>query len=835
MAPCTRKTFGFLLLWALPAIVSWSAEIIISLNRTTLSVDEWTRITGNYEEYESLLKTYTQMAYTKEVVGDRIEFRFAYADGWDNTDYRLWKYEYIPVMNLAIGGRADPGIRWQGRAVGEIESSSNPWNRVSWLPEVTVVDGEYLLAPSLGWLWAGDWNHEGGFWAYALSSEINWIYVFGGGYYYNPDGRQWFWNWPGSGWFIDLPESGPGGWQLLFGGGLPTIEALDAVLKDEMILQNLPGLAVGVFENGKFVHLNGYGFRNIETGDPVTTSTIFRWASISKPLTAVATLQLDEAPNSFSVTDRADEHATYWAQNANQPEFDITIEHLLSNRSGIHHYGSGRDEDNDGAPDATYSWNENNYGGPDPSGYDGQAAASVFSGTGLDFTPGDKYLYTTFGFNLLGSAVDEASPNGYVDWVMDNIADPLNMSSLQVATTSRRGYNRDCDGRLEAEILDSQEWKLPGGGWESNIVDLTRFARGIVDGTLLDDTTRLWTPVPENAAENVSYRWGISSAGSGNSHRVWHSGAHSNLRTYMFLRPPLDRGFVIMAFAEWASVSRIAARIEEELYGTTWTAFSEEPMVRCGSTMDSCSGQFAGVWRATGNDVIVRTGYSHDAFLLMWEQMRDCGYYCDDFEPNVKDGQLQWDGIFRKGSGANGIWRNFTFDGFREKWEEMGEAGMRLVDLETYVVNGQRRWAGLFRPGTDDYAMWRNFTTDDFADKRAEMDALGLKLIDIEVWTVDGELRWAGVWREGNDGLLNRNYTRDDFGELVQTRAANGWKLIDIEAYRVNGTQLWAGIWEQSNQGYALWRNWDYCGFMDNHADAQEIGFEMLDIEHYDY
>src|SRR4051794_17929694 len=91
---------------------------------------------------------------------------------------------------------------------------------------------------------------------------------------------------------------------LLFCGGTPVraqapgyarAEKVDAAVKAEVDRQQYVGLAVVVIVGGKVAWSKGYGFADRERGvkvDPAVTQ--FRWASISKPVTAVAALQLAE-------------------------------------------------------------------------------------------------------------------------------------------------------------------------------------------------------------------------------------------------------------------------------------------------------------------------------------------------------------------------------------------------------------------------------------------------------------------------------------------------------------------------------------------------------------
>ena len=146
-----------------------------------------------------------------------------------------------------------------------------------------------------------------------------------------------------------------------------------------------------------------------------------------------------------------------------------------------------------------------------------------------------------------------------------------------------------------------------------------------------------------------------------------------------------------------------------------------------------------------------------------------------------------------------------------------------------------RRWAGLFRPGTGAQEFVHGLSTGEFATRREQLAGQGLKLTDIEVYVVNNQLQWTGIFATGQDGLLNRNQTTTEFGDLWRSRSAADWRLIDIEAYRVNGELLWAGIWEQASGQEALYRDWNFCDIMDLHADRSGDGYELLDLEYFDF
>ncbi len=76
-------------------------------------------------------------------------------------------------------------------------------------------------------------------------------------------------------------------------GSTSGFEAVDDFVKAQMLEQNIPGLAIAIVRNGRVLFIAGYGAAR--DGEPVTPTTQFRLASLSKSFTAVAALQLVEA------------------------------------------------------------------------------------------------------------------------------------------------------------------------------------------------------------------------------------------------------------------------------------------------------------------------------------------------------------------------------------------------------------------------------------------------------------------------------------------------------------------------------------------------------------
>ena len=172
------------------------------------------------------------------------------------------------------------------------------------------------------------------------------------------------------------------------------------LVEEQMAKQEIYGCAVGVVENGKIVHVKAYGHHDRLRTKPITVNTIFRWASISKPVTAVAAFKAIET-NKLALTDKVTKHVSYWPNTGNKK--DITVAHMLNNRSGVNQYTNVK---------------ESNY--KSKNNFNAKECVDVFSAAALDFNPGSQYKYTTFGFNLLGATVEEATNIPYEKYVKDN-------------------------------------------------------------------------------------------------------------------------------------------------------------------------------------------------------------------------------------------------------------------------------------------------------------------------------------------------------------------------------------------------------------------------------
>ena len=587
---------------------------------------------------------------------------------------------------------------------------------------------------------------------------------------------------------------------------VPSLANFDNVVEQEMVKQEIVGCALGVVQNGQIVHVKAYGHHDRLRTKPVTTSSVFRWASISKTLTATAAFKAIET-NKMALADKVTKHMSYWPTGGNKD--DITIANLLNHRSGVNQYTSVK---------------ESNY--KSKNNFNAKECVDVFSYAPLDFAPGTKYNYTTFGFNLLGSTIEEATDMPYEKYVKDNIADKAGMSSLTAYPSDPGGYNKNCNAFITSQTEGDVEWKLPGGGWGSNIQDLAKFMQGLMNGTFLNNTSAIWQTV----ANNSNYAFGVWRSSLNSELYVFHNGIHNDVRTYMGFFPASKLGVVVMINGDdYVSEGKLAKKVQA-LFGKNW-GMDDLPINYCGSTL-KCGDNTIGVWRKTNNaeKTVLRRGYNDDEFHAEWEWLQDKGYYCDDMETYMDSGTRKWDGIFKKTNKKSAMWRNWDSDGFHNKWEEMNKQGYRLIDVETYMDGSTRKWAGLFIQMDGAYALHRGMSQDELHNKWEEYGKKGLKLIDIEKYGDD----WAGVWVTGPDVAMYRNYDTEDFKQLRRDNNDKGWKLIDVDTYMSGNTRKWCGLWEKTATAEHYIYGFDFCDWLTTYHNVYTAaGYELIDIETY--
>ncbi len=328
------------------------------------------------------------------------------------------------------------------------------------------------------------------------------------------------------------------------------IGEIEKAVSAEVAQQKIPGLSVAVGKGHRLVWSAGFGMADLENSVPARASTVYRLGSISKPITAVAVMQLAERG-------RLDLDAPIQKYVPSFPEkpWPITTRLLLGHVSGIRHYGS-QDEVN-----STRRYT------------DLTEPLKIFAADPLLFEPGAQYSYTTYGYCLLGAAVEGASGMRFVDYIRERIFEPAGMTAARADSVHdliphrARGYRKTPSGPVENCSLADTSNKIPGGGMVSTPEDLVKFVNALMKGQLVKPETReqMYAPQKTRDGKPVPYGLGWQIAESEGRKWVVHGGAQQGISTLLVTLPADGVSVAVMANLERVPLGPLLRRIAELL------------------------------------------------------------------------------------------------------------------------------------------------------------------------------------------------------------------------------------------------------------------------------
>jgi serine beta-lactamase-like protein LACTB len=328
---------------------------------------------------------------------------------------------------------------------------------------------------------------------------------------------------------------------------------LQARANKAFVEERLVGLAVAVMRDEEVLYAQGFGLANRGRKVPVTLETRFRWASISKPVTAVRAMQLWEQ-GALDLDKPVRRYVSVWPKK----KYDVTSRQLLCHQGGIPHYRNGTIK-----PRRPKRYeNEHPYA-------DVVTALDKFRGSPLLHEPGSAYSYSTYGYMLLGAVVQNAGEAPFWTQVREHIATPLGLTTLrpdyQWKDIPHRavGYKKlPTDGWIRSTNTDVS-WKLAGGGFVSTVEDLARFGSGMLTGKLVKSSTRdmMWSAQPTSDGKATGYGLGWSVRRRKGRLRASHSGAQEKTSTYLLLEPDTGLCVAVMTNTEGASLGALAGAL----------------------------------------------------------------------------------------------------------------------------------------------------------------------------------------------------------------------------------------------------------------------------------
>ena len=286
------------------------------------------------------------------------------------------------------------------------------------------------------------------------------------------------------------------------GSPVPSLASFDRLMLNLLKRWNLPGGALAVAKDGRLVLARGYGYADKERQEPVQPESLFRIASISKPITAAAVLKLWEEGRldlDAKAFCRPGGPQTGCILTLTPPPgarvdgrvYSVTVRQLL-------HHAGGWDRERSFDPMfMPYTkLAAQVLGQPPPASC--EVIIRYMLGQPLDFTPGTRYAYSNFGYCVLGEIIEAVTGQSYEAFVREAVLAPAGISRMRLGHTLLKDRAEgevkyyDYPGAPLVESVFPSGGRVPfpyggfyleamaaHGGWIASAIDLVRFVTAL--------------------------------------------------------------------------------------------------------------------------------------------------------------------------------------------------------------------------------------------------------------------------------------------------------------------------------------------------------------------
>lgn len=238
-------------------------------------------------------------------------------------------------------------------------------------------------------------------------------------------------------------------------------EPMDAIFRDFMQEEHIPGLVYGVVAGGRLVHVGAMGVQDIDRKRPVTADSLFRIASMSKAFTALSILSLRDAGKL-----RLDEPAATYVPEMRDWKMPTPDSRAIRVNDLLHHVAGFVTDD---------PWGDRQQVLSEPD-----FTAMLKAGVPFQRPPGVQYEYSNFGYATLGRIVANVSGMPWDRYIGETLLKPLDMTASGYETTAAPiekralGYRWE-NGRWSAEPVMRHGAFGAMGGLQTSATDYARY------------------------------------------------------------------------------------------------------------------------------------------------------------------------------------------------------------------------------------------------------------------------------------------------------------------------------------------------------------------------
>ena len=339
---------------------------------------------------------------------------------------------------------------------------------------------------------------------------------------------------------------------------VPLPDRLESLVNGRFEATRCPGLSVTVASQNQIVFSKVLGKADIEQDVPLTTASVQRLASVSKPITGTIIMDLVEQ-GKLSL----DAPVRQYLPELPASYERVTVRNLLSHQSGVR----------DDVDEEEVLFSIVHY----PTSRDALKALMTYP---LAFTPGTKVEYSSRAFTVLGAAAESVTGRSFQQLSMDFFSrhrisgfaldDPYAIvpgrvhgylvdRGLNLQFNDGRPAGRDYLNGTTGEITNAHYYDIsnryPAGGFDASAEDLLRFVIAVDSGKILkpDTVNAMWTaqPTSEGAATVFGLGWGVSKWKQ-RTKMVGMNGLELSTATFLRYLPDSGVGVAVLCNAEGA-------------------------------------------------------------------------------------------------------------------------------------------------------------------------------------------------------------------------------------------------------------------------------------------
>ncbi len=341
-------------------------------------------------------------------------------------------------------------------------------------------------------------------------------------------------------------------------------------IAERMKFHKAPALSIAVIKDFKLEWAKAYGLKDLETGEPVTTETLFQAGSISKSVNAMVAMKKVEQGR-ISLDEDINAKLTSWKLPDNEftAKKKVTLRNLLSHTAGTTVHGFPGYAVTEKVPTLQQI-------------LDGTAPANT-AAVRVDFEPGSRFRYSGGGTTISQLAIMDIEKKPYPDIAKETVLAPLGMSNStysqplpadwrKKAATGYRGNGSEVEGKIHIypEMAAAGLWTTP--------TDLAKFAIEL-QLSLAGKSNKVLT---KQSVETMTTSYkddvglGFFIERHGNALYFGHGGADEGFRAELVVSRDKGYGVAVMVNSDNGQILREVIRGVAREYG--WDEFLPAPV-----------------------------------------------------------------------------------------------------------------------------------------------------------------------------------------------------------------------------------------------------------------